>query len=136
MQEVVCKRPVGKMEAWEMMKQPRPDPTEPQPSLPVYFNSADEKKERYIAESRKLHPEVEDPMSEPIDERAMMLAGGGTPHGRGLCASGSFKPKKNYTQIKAILPSSISSTARTRQPRRDVSLPHFHPLFRLEFLNG
>ena len=72
------------MEAWEMMKQPRPDPTEPQPSLPVYFNNADEKKERYIAEFRKLHPEVEDPMSQQIDEMAMMLAGGGMPHGRPL----------------------------------------------------
>ena len=124
------------MEAWEMMKQPRPDPTEPQPSLPVYFNHADEKKEKYCAEFRKLHPEVEDPMSQPIDETAMMLAGGGTRHGRSLCASGSFKPKKNYTQIKATLPSSITSTARTRQPRRDVSLPLFHHLLRLEFLNG
>lgn len=109
------------MEAWEMMKQRRPDPTEPQPSLPVYFNNADGKKVRYIAEFRKLHSEVEDPMSEPIDERAMMLAGGGTPHGRPLCAAGTFKPERNYTQIKATLPSSISSTARTRQPRPDVS---------------
>ena len=121
------------MEAWEMMKQPRPDPTEPQPSLPVYFNHADEKKEKYCAEFIKLHPEVEDPMSQPIDETAMMLAGGGTRHGRSLCASGSFRPKKNYTQIKATLPSgSYGTSSRTTCRSRaevDVSHPHFHPLF-------
>ena len=93
MQEQVCKRPVAKLEAWEMMKQPRPDPTQPQPSLPVYFNNADEKKEQYCAEFIKLHPEVEDPMSQEIDETAMMLVGGGTPHGRPLCAAETFNQK-------------------------------------------
>ena len=118
------------MEAWEMMKQPRPDPTEPQPSLPVYFNKADEKNELYCEEFIKLHPEVDDPMRQEIDEMMIMLTGGSTPHGRPLMATGSFKPDRKYTQIKATLPSGSSSgTARSRHPRRDVSLPHFHPLF-------
>ena len=136
MQSILLGRPVEKMESWEMMKTARPDPTKPPPAQPVYYNNAGEKKARYCAEYKKLYPEVEDPMTQPIDETAMMLAGGGTHHGRSLCASGSFKSTRTFSQIKATLPSSITSTARTRQPRRDVSLPLFHHLLRLEFMNG
>ena len=126
-------RDLGEMEAWEHMKLVTPGPNEPWPAPPKYFGKAKENKEKYCEEFAKLHPEVEDHMSEPIDEVAMMLAGSGQPHGRPACLAGGFKPQRNFTQIKATLPSDsygISSRPAHR-PRLDVDVshPHFYPLF-------
>nr|XP_051190552.1 uncharacterized protein LOC127303879 [Lolium perenne] len=53
-------------------------------------------------------------MTEPVDEVAMMLAGSGQPHGRPACLAGGFKPQRNFTQIKATLPSgSYATSSRT-----------------------
>ena len=132
-------RDLGEMEAWEHMKLVTPGPNEPWPAPPKYFGKAKENKEKYCEEYAKLHPEVEDPMSEPIDEVAMMLAGSGQPHGRPACLAGGFKPQRNFTQIKATLPSgSYGTSSRTTCRSRaevDVSHPHLHPLFWLLFLN-
>ena len=70
-------RQLGEMEAWEHMKLVTPGPNEPRPTPAKYFGKAKENKEKYCEEYAKLHPEVEDPMSEPIDKVAMMLAGSG-----------------------------------------------------------
>ena len=70
------------------------------------------------------------------DEVALMLAGGGLPHGRPACLSGVFRPQRTFTQIKATLPAGSSTRARPRQPRVVVSFPHFHPLSDVSFLNG
>ena len=130
MQEVKLGRPVQELEAWEMMKVVKPGPTEPLDAPPKYFGKAKEKKELYCEAFTKLHPDVDDPMSQETDEVAMMVAGHGTPHDRPLFLSGSFKPQRNYTQIKATLPSdSYSISSRPAHPQPDVSHPHFHPLF-------
>ena len=76
------------MEGWEHMKLVTPRPDEPRPAPPKYFGKAKENKERYCEEFAKLHPEVEDPMSKPIDEVALMLAGDSKPHGRTSCVAG------------------------------------------------
>jgi hypothetical protein len=126
-------REVGEMEAWTHMKLVTPGPNEPRPAPEMYYGKAKENKERYCEEYAKLHPEVEDPMTEPVDEVAMMLAGSGQPHGRPACLAGGFKPQRNFTQIKATLPSgSYATSSRTTCRSRvevDVSHPHFHPLF-------
>ncbi|XP_051208837.2 uncharacterized protein [Lolium perenne] len=126
-------RELGEMEAWTHMKLVTPRPNEPRPAPEMYYGKAKENKERYCEEYAKLHPEVEDPMTEPVDEVAMMLAGSGQPHGRPACLAGGFKPQRNFTQIKATLPSgSYATSSRTTCRSRvevDVSHPHFHPLF-------
>ncbi|KAM0880262.1 hypothetical protein ACQ4PT_033719 [Festuca glaucescens] len=107
-------RQLGEMEAWEHMKLVTPGPNEPRPAPATYFGKAKENKEKYCEEYAKLHPEVEDPMTEPVDEVAMMLAGSGQPHGRPACLAGGFKPERNFTQIKATLPSgSYGTSSRT-----------------------
>ncbi|KAM0857508.1 hypothetical protein ACQ4PT_048469 [Festuca glaucescens] len=107
-------RELGEMEAWEHMKLVTPGPNDPRPAPAKYFGKAKENKEKYCEEYAKLHPEVEDPMSEPIDEVAMMVVGGGQPHGRPACLAGGFKPERNFTQIKATLPSgSYGTSSRT-----------------------
>ncbi|KAK1653819.1 hypothetical protein QYE76_071624 [Lolium multiflorum] len=73
---------LGEMEAWEHMKLVTPGSSEPRPAPAKYFVKDKENKEKYCEEFTKLHPEVEDPMSELIDEVAMMVAGGGHQHGR------------------------------------------------------
>ena len=126
-------RAVGEVEAWEHMKLVTPGATEPRPVKEAkYFGKAKETKEKYIEEFSKRHPEVEDPMTAPVDEVAVMLAGGGTPHGLPGLLAGSFRPERNFTQIKAALPSgSYITSSRTYRSRaeEDVSLPHFHHLF-------
>ncbi|XP_071685390.1 uncharacterized protein [Lolium perenne] len=107
-------RELGEMEAWTHMKLVTPGPNEPRPAPEMYYGKAKENKERYCEEYAKLHPEVEDPMTEPVDEVAMMLAGSGQPHGRPACLAGGFKPQRNFTQIKATLPSgSYATSSRT-----------------------
>ncbi|XP_071681868.1 uncharacterized protein [Lolium perenne] len=68
-------RELGEMEAWTHMKLVTPRPNEPRPAPEMYYGKAKENKERYCEEYAKLHPEVEDPMTEPVDEVAMMSAG-------------------------------------------------------------
>ncbi|XP_071680943.1 uncharacterized protein [Lolium perenne] len=117
------------MEAWTHMKLVTPGPNEPRPAPEMYYGKAKENKERYCEEYAKLHPEVEDPMTEPVDEVAMMLAGYGQPHGRPACLAGGFKPQRNFTQIKATLPSgSYATSSRTTcRSRVEVdSLPAIH----------
>jgi hypothetical protein len=82
MQEKNLGRDVGEMEAWEHKKLVTLGSNEPRPAPAKYFGKAKENKEKYCEEFTKLHPEVDDPMSELIDEVAMMVAGGGQPHGR------------------------------------------------------
>ncbi|KAK1696593.1 hypothetical protein QYE76_013290 [Lolium multiflorum] len=115
-------RDLGESEAWEHMKLVTPGSSEPRPAPTKYFGKAKENKEKYCEEYAKLHPEVEDPMSEPIDEVAMMVAGGGQPHGRPTYLAGGFKLERNFTQIKATLPSgSYGTSSRTTcRSRADV----------------
>ncbi|XP_071681120.1 uncharacterized protein [Lolium perenne] len=101
-------RELGEMEAWTHMKLVTPGPNEPRPAPEMYYGKAKENKERYCEEYAKLHPEVEDPMTEPVDEVAMMLAGSGQPHGRPARLVGGFKPRRNFTQIKISLVDSTS----------------------------
>ncbi|KAK1614768.1 hypothetical protein QYE76_020285 [Lolium multiflorum] len=68
-------REVGQMEAWTHMKVVTPGPNEPRPAPEMYYGKAKESKEKYCEEYAKLHPEVEDPMTEPVDEVAMMRRG-------------------------------------------------------------
>ena len=53
--------PVSDMQAWERMKMTKPNLSEPQPSLPTYYNNADENISKYVESFRGLNPEVDDP---------------------------------------------------------------------------
>ena len=133
MQEAVLGGPISEMAAWQKMKQKTPDLSQPQPSLPEYFGTAEEDMSLYCSTFQGLHPEVDDPIQEETDEVALMLAGCGQEHGRTRLLSGVYKSKKTLTQIKATLTADSPPIAPPRRPRRDVSFPHFHPLSDIRF---
>ncbi|XP_071677208.1 uncharacterized protein [Lolium perenne] len=79
-------RELGEMEAWTHMKLVTPGPNEPRPAHEMYYGKAKENKERSLR----------------------------GPHGRPACLLGGFKPQRNFTQIKATLPSgSYATSSRT-----------------------
>ena len=128
MQEGVLGEPLSEMAGWQKMKLKAPDLSQPQPSLPEYFGTAEEDSRLYCEAFMGLHPEVDDPIQEETDEVALMVSGRGLEHGRPRCLSGVFRPQRTLTQIKATLPAGGPRIPPSRRARHDVSFPHFHPL--------
>ena len=123
--------PVSDMQAWERMKMKKPDLSEPQPSLPTYYNNADENISNYVESFRGLNPEVDDPLEHDTDERALVLAGHGWEHGRLTCLTAVTPrtPELGLVRVKATLTADDPPVMPPRQPSRarpDVSFPHFH----------
>jgi hypothetical protein len=136
MQEVRLGVPLSEIEAWEKMKQKTPDLSQPQPSLPEYFGKAQENTSLYCEAFTSLHPEVDDPMSQETDEVALMLAGGGLPHGRPACLSGGVQATEDLHADQGYPPRRqllyrASSTASSR-----CKFSSFSSSFGHSFLNG
>ena len=95
--------PVSNMQAWERMKMKKIDLSEPQPSLPSYYNNAEENLNRYVETFRGFNPEVNDPLEHDTDERALVLAGHGWEHGRLPCLTAVIPhtPKLGFMHVKA-----------------------------------
>ena len=51
-----------------------------------------------------FYPEVDDPLQEDVDERALVLVSGGRPHGRGRVLDKVARPDMNLSRVKATLP--------------------------------
>ena len=122
----------SELQSWKKMKEKKRDLSKPQPQLPEYYNNANENLERYSTTFQSFHPEVDDPLSQEVDERSMVLSGHGRPHGRNLFLQNVVRPSMSFTQAKATLPDGSPLIAPRRRPRRptstDVSFSHFHPL--------
>jgi hypothetical protein len=128
MQEADLGRQVSDLTAWQRMKMKKPDLQQPQPSLPEFYGTAEEDLRTYVETVQSLHPEVDDPIAEEADEASLILASGGSAHGRLRILNSVTTPTTTITRLRAILPA--DSILPHRQPRRstsiDVSLSRFH----------
>lgn len=130
MQETHLERPCSDYEVWEMMKQKKPDMSQPQPSLPEFYGTAKEDGANYLEAFTGFHPEVEDPRAAETDERAVVVAGRGREHGRFKILDRVIPrtPALSLTRIKATLTADDPAIPPRRPSRAndDVSFSHFH----------
>ncbi|XP_071684935.1 uncharacterized protein [Lolium perenne] len=105
----------------------KPNPALPQPP---YYGNAKAAKEDYRDMVKSRHPEVDDPLSIPVDEESLVLSGHGRPHGRFPWMNKAVKPthSTSYTRLKHTL------TADSPQPRpRPARPPAYDPDFEAAF---
>ena len=115
-------------QAYDRMRMKRPDLSQPQPSLPVFFGNSAESRQAYIDMVRARHPEVDDPMDLEIDQESLLLSSHGLEHGRTQYFNVAVRDSLSttYTRVKATAAPDIPLPPR-RQPRRpsyDVSFHH------------
>jgi hypothetical protein len=72
----------------------------------AYYGNAPEKINKYTETFKKLHGEDSDPLSQPLDETAVMISGGGKPHGRTSILYAVHKPTITLPRIRHITSSS------------------------------
>ena len=91
----------------------------------TYYNHAPKKVDNYKKVFKALRGADSDPLSEPIDETAVMISGGGQPHGRPAILGAVHKPTITLPRIRHITSSSgmpmPSHPRRSTQPSDDVS---------------
>ncbi|KAK1683325.1 hypothetical protein QYE76_044173 [Lolium multiflorum] len=113
---------------YDMMRtKQKPNPALPQPQ---YYGNAKAAKEDYCDMVKSRHPEVDDPLSIPIDEESLVLSGRGRRHGRYPFLNKAVKPTPatSYTRLKHTL------TADSPQPRpRPARPPAYDPEFEAAF---
>ncbi|XP_071681606.1 uncharacterized protein [Lolium perenne] len=109
------------------MRTAKPNPALPQPQD---YGNAKAAKEDYCDMVKSRHPEVDDPLSIPVDEESLVLSGHGRPHGRFPWMNKAVKPthSTSYTRLKHTL------TADSPQPRpRPARPPAYDPDFEAAF---
>jgi hypothetical protein len=79
------------------------------------YGKAEETLDNYTQVFTQLHPEVDDPLQEEVDERAVIVAGSGRPHGRHCLLDSMLTPTTSLTQIRAT--STSDSPAIPPRPR-------------------
>ena len=130
MQEADLGEPLTDMQVWEKMKMKKVDLTEPQPSFPKFFGNAKEHIASYVQTFQGINPEVENPLREETDPRAVVMAGHGWEHGRPVCLSSILPhtPELGLTRVKATLTADdppIQPSRRSSRARLNVSFLNF-----------
>ncbi|KAK1604137.1 hypothetical protein QYE76_027810 [Lolium multiflorum] len=101
---------------YDMMRTEKPNPALPQPR---YYGNAKAAKEDYCDMVKSRHPEVDDPLSIPVDG-VVGPVGHGRPHGRFPFLNKAVKPthSTSYTRLKHTLtaepPASSTACSSTR----------------------
>ncbi|KAM0826553.1 hypothetical protein ACQ4PT_068803 [Festuca glaucescens] len=72
----------------------------------VYYGKTEVSVENYKKAFKSLRGEDSDPLSEPLDEMAVMISGGGKPHGRTSILNEVHKPTITLPQIRHMTSSS------------------------------
>ena len=109
------------LQSWQKMKEKKRDLTKPQPQFPEYYGKADKALDSYSTTFQSFHPEVEDPLSQEVDGRAIVLSGHGRPHGRNRLLDRVVRPDMTLTQAKATLPVGSTLIPPRPEPRRSTS---------------
>ena len=131
MQESITgNQPLTDMETWEKMRMKRPDPSEPQPSLPQYFGTAKEDLDNYRTAFLGFNPEVDDPIAQETDVRALVVGGHGRENGRFRCLNQVIPhtPELSLTRVKSTLTADgpiVPPPRRLPRARADVSFLNF-----------
>ncbi|KAM0861186.1 hypothetical protein ACQ4PT_046048 [Festuca glaucescens] len=84
----------------------------------VYYGKTKESVDNYKKAFKSLHGEDSDPLSEPLDEMAVMISGGGKPHGRTSILSEVHKPTITLPRIRHR--TSSSGVCMPPRPRRST----------------
>ncbi|KAM0828656.1 hypothetical protein ACQ4PT_067408 [Festuca glaucescens] len=72
----------------------------------AYYGKVTESVKKYTEAFKKLHGEDSDPLSQPLDETAVMISGVGKPHGRTSILNAVHKPTITLPRIRHITSSS------------------------------
>ncbi|KAM0929256.1 hypothetical protein ACQ4PT_001750 [Festuca glaucescens] len=84
----------------------------------VYYGKTEVSMESYKKAFKSLHGEGSDPLSQPLDEMAVMLSGGGKPHGRTSILNAVHKPTITLPRIRHM--TSSSGVCMPPRPRRST----------------
>ncbi|KAM0928185.1 hypothetical protein ACQ4PT_002322 [Festuca glaucescens] len=83
----------------------------------VYYGKTEVSMESYKKAFKSLHGEDSDPLSQPLDEMAVMISGGGKPHGRTSILNAVHKPTITLPRIRHMtLSSGVCMPPRPRRP--------------------
>ncbi|KAM0871341.1 hypothetical protein ACQ4PT_039465 [Festuca glaucescens] len=84
----------------------------------AYYGKVTESVKNYTEAFKKLHGEDSDPLSQPLDETAVTISGGGKPHGRISILNAVHKPTITLSRIWNI--TSSSGVCMPPHPRRST----------------
>ncbi|KAM0906454.1 hypothetical protein ACQ4PT_016760 [Festuca glaucescens] len=84
----------------------------------AYYSKVAQSMKDYTEAFKSLHGEDSDPLSQPLDEMAVVISGGGKPHGRTTILSAVHKPTTTLPRIRHI--TSSSGVCMPPRPRRST----------------
>ena len=105
---------IHRLTVWQMAHEKK----DPVSGAVTYYNDAPKKVDKYKKAFKALHGADSDPLSEPVDEMAVMISGGGQPHGRPAILGAVHKPTITLPRIRHI--TSSSSMPMPSRPRRST----------------
>ena len=112
---------IHRLTVWQMAHEKK----DPVSGVVTYYNNAPEKVANYVKVYKELYGEDSDPLSAPIDEKVLVICGGGQPHGRPVILSAVHKPTCTLPRLRHITSSPGMSMPprprRSTQPSDDVS---------------
>ena len=113
--------------AYEKMRLKKPNLSEPQPSLPVFFGTAQEDLQAYCTMVKARHPHVDDPLHAETDEESLLLSGHGLQHGRLTILNKKVKPTltTSFTRLKATHSTATAPIPPRREPSRSKDVSFF-----------
>jgi hypothetical protein len=121
MQEAVEGSSLSDLGVWKRSRTKK-DPKDKTKSM---YGTAETDLQNYTEVFTQLHPEVDDPLEVEVDERAVIIAGSGKPHGRHRLMNSVLRPTTSLTRIRATSTSDDPVPPRprpsgSRQPAVDV----------------
>src|SRR3954465_15755672 len=107
---------------YEMMQRKKPNYSEPQPLLHVFFGTTQNDLGNYSTMVKARHPHVDDPIHAEIDEESLVLGGAGLQQGRHKILKKKITPtlSTSSSRLKAPSPADGPPIPPRGQPRRSA----------------